>query len=111
MNHLSIAMETELNHQCLSHPGYDTLWKTQLYMEGMRKPKMPDDLHTCDTCAKAKLTKQPRGKPVTIQPLMNNQEIHLDFGFIAMEKLAKPGQKDNREATPKVKTKRPPRAR
>jgi hypothetical protein len=79
----------ELWHQRLNHSSPDIMYETQKRVIGIPKLKRVDDLEKCDSCIKAKITKQMRGTYILTEPEHVCQQIQADFGFIAIPKEEK----------------------
>jgi hypothetical protein len=77
----------ELWHQRLNHSSPEVMYETQKRVVGIPKLKRVDDLEKCDSCIKAKISKQPRGPNILTEPEHACQHIHADFGFIAIPKI------------------------
>ena len=101
VNHLSAEATYELYHQRLGHPSAPVLMNTQKRVLGIPKLKQPDDLHVCDSCARCKITKKPKGKPVVEEPSGPCEHIHADFGFMAAVETTPEPRTDNKRATTK----------
>jgi hypothetical protein len=110
INALNADGTHELWHQQLNHPHPETLYETQKCVIGIPKLRQADDLEKCDSCIRAKIGEQVRGKYITTEPRYNCQQIQADFGFMAIPNPKPKSQTRQKQGTKPLKSRKPPMA-